>query len=49
VELLRSQAKDGLIDRGIGDHEAVNPKHVPVTSGAFYYGHVKLLAELAGL
>jgi len=49
VELLRSQAKEGLIDRGIGDHEAVNPKHVPVTSGAFYFGHVKLLAELAGL
>jgi alpha-L-rhamnosidase len=49
VELLRSQAGDGLIDHGIGDHEAVNPKHVPLTSGAFYYGHVKLLAELAGL
>jgi len=49
VKLLRSQAGDGLIDHGIGDHEAVNPKHVPVTSGAFYYGHVKLLAELAGL
>jgi alpha-L-rhamnosidase len=49
VEFLRSQAKEGLIDVGIGDHEAVNPKHVPVTSGAFYYGHVKLLAELAGL
>jgi alpha-L-rhamnosidase len=49
VEFLRGQAKDGLIDHGIGDHEAVNSKHVPVTSGAFYYGHVKLLAELAGL
>jgi len=49
VELLRSKAGDGLIDHGIGDHEAVNPKHVPLTSGAFYYGHVKLLAELAGL
>jgi len=49
VGLLRRVAGDGLIERGIGDHEAVNPKHVPVTSGAFYYGHVKLLAELAGL
>lgn len=49
ADLLHSRAKDGLIDWGIGDHEAVNPKHVPVTSGAFYYGHVKLLAELAGL
>jgi alpha-L-rhamnosidase len=49
VEFLRSQAKDGLIDHGIGDHEAVNPKHVPLTSAAFYYGHVKLLAELAGV
>jgi len=49
VEFLRNQAKDGLIDHGIGDHEAINPKHVPLTSGAFYYGHAKLLAELAGL
>jgi alpha-L-rhamnosidase len=49
VEFLHSQAKEGLIDPGIGDHEAVNPKHVPVTSGAFYYGHVKLLSQLAGL
>ena len=49
VEFLRSQAKDGLIDHGIGDHEAVNPKHVPLTSGTFYYGAVRLLAELAGL
>lgn len=49
VEFLRSQAKDGLIDRGIGDHEALNAKHVPLTSGAFYYGHVRLLGEIAGI
>ena len=49
VEFLRGQAKDGLIDHGIGDHEAVNPKHVPLTSAAFYYGHIRLLAELAGI
>jgi alpha-L-rhamnosidase len=49
AEFLREQAAGGLIDHGIGDHEAVNPKHVPLTSGAFYYGHVRLLAELAGL
>jgi alpha-L-rhamnosidase len=49
AEFLHSQAKDGLIDHGIGDHEAVNPKHVPLTSAAFYYGHLRLLAELAGI
>ena len=49
IEFLRSQAAGGLIDHGIGDHEAVNAKHVPLTSGAFYYGHVRLLCELARL
>jgi alpha-L-rhamnosidase len=49
VEFLHNQAENGLIDHGIGDHEAVNPKHVPLTSGAFYFGHVRLLAELSGL
>jgi alpha-L-rhamnosidase len=49
VDFLQRQSRDHLIDHGIGDHEAVNAKHVPLTSGAFYYHHVRLLAEFAGI
>jgi alpha-L-rhamnosidase len=47
VEFLRSQSKDFLIDHGIGDHVSVAPKHIPLTSGTFYYQHVKILALFA--
>lgn len=47
IGFLRTQSSDHLIDHGIGDHVALNAKHVPLTSGAFYYHHVQLLAEFA--
>jgi alpha-L-rhamnosidase len=47
VEFLKTQAKDNLIDHGIGDHVSIDEKHVPLTSGAFYFHHVRLLAEFA--
>ncbi|MBR9999878.1 MAG: family 78 glycoside hydrolase catalytic domain [Cyclobacteriaceae bacterium] len=49
IEFLRSQAKDNLIYHGISDHVSVDPKPEALTSGAFYYHHVKLLAEFAGI
>ncbi len=49
VEFLRSQSTDHLIGHDIGDHVAVNAKHVPLTAGAFYYHTVSLLAEFAAL
>jgi alpha-L-rhamnosidase len=49
VEFLRSQSTDHLIGHDIGDHVAVNAKHVPLTAGAFYYHNVRLLAEFAAL
>jgi alpha-L-rhamnosidase len=49
VEFLRGQSVDHLIYHDIGDHVAVNAKHIPLTSGAFYYHHVRLLAEFAQL
>jgi alpha-L-rhamnosidase len=49
VEFLRGQSVDHLIYHDIGDHVAVNAKHVPLTAGAFYYHHVRLLAEFAQL
>lgn len=47
VEFLRSQAENNLIYHGISDHVSVDPKPEALTSGAFYYHHVKLLAEFA--
>jgi len=47
VEFLRSQAEDHLIDRGISDHESLDPKPVALTGTAFYYHHVELLAKFA--
>ncbi len=47
IGFLRTQSADHLIYHGIGDHVALNAKHVPLTSGAFYYHHVQLLAEFA--
>jgi len=49
IEFLRSQSKDNLIYHGISDHVSVDPKPEALTSGAFYYHHVKLLAEFAGI
>jgi len=47
VEFLRSNAPDHIIDRGIGDHESIAPKLESLTGTAFYYHHIRLLAEFA--
>ncbi|MFC2124778.1 family 78 glycoside hydrolase catalytic domain [Bacteroidota bacterium] len=47
IEFLRTQAEDNLIYHGISDHVSVDPKPEALTSGAFYYHNVKLLAEIA--
>ncbi len=47
VEFLRSQSENNLIYHGISDHVSVDPKPEALTSGAFYYHHVKLLADFA--
>jgi alpha-L-rhamnosidase len=49
VAFLQSQAVNDSIGRGIGDHVAIDAKHVPLTSTAFYYHHVRLLTEFATL
>jgi len=49
VDFMKSVAADTLIDFGIGDHEAVDPKPVAFTSACFYYHNVKLLAQFAGI
>ncbi len=47
VALLRSLAKDGILDNGISDHESLVPKPRALSGTAFYYFNVKLLAQLA--
>lgn len=47
VALLRSLAKDGILDNGISDHESLAPKPRALSGTAFYYFNVKLLAQLA--
>lgn len=47
VELLRSVALDHLLDNGLGDHETLAPKELPVSGTAFYYLNVSLLARFA--
>lgn len=49
VDFLRSQAVDNLIYHGISDHVSIDPKPEALTSGAFYYHHVQLLVEFAGI
>jgi alpha-L-rhamnosidase len=47
IEFLEQQAKDNVIDRGLGDHETLAPKVIPLTSTAFYYHNVDMVARLA--
>lgn len=47
LNLLRSQARDGILDNGISDHESLVTKPRALTGTAFYYFNAKLLAQLA--
>jgi alpha-L-rhamnosidase len=49
IAFLQSQAMDNLFLWDIGDHEALDPKPEPLTASAFYYQHVKIAAEFAGI
>lgn len=52
VEFCRTYAKDGIIEimeTGLSDHESIDLRPVALTSTAFYYHHVKLLSEFAGI
>ena len=49
VDFLLSQAKENLMDHGIGDHVAIDSKHIGLTSSLALYHHVKLLAGFAAI
>jgi alpha-L-rhamnosidase len=47
VDLIKSRAKDHIIEVCISDHAGIAPKPVALTSTAFYYYNAKLCAEIA--
>jgi alpha-L-rhamnosidase len=49
IEFLKSQAKNNLFYWDISDHEALEPKPESFSASVFYYHHVLLAAEFAGL
>ena len=49
IEFLRTRADNHFIDIGISDHESIDPKPEALTSTAFYFHHVKLLADFAAI
>lgn len=49
ITFLESKAIDGLFHWDISDHVAIDPKPEAFSASAFYYHHVKLAAEFAGI
>ena len=49
ITFLQSKAVDGLFHWDISDHEALDPKPEAFTAAAFYYHHVLLATEFAGI
>ncbi len=49
VDFYHEQAPDHIIRVGISDHNVLEERPVPVTSTAFYYHHVRILADIAAL
>jgi alpha-L-rhamnosidase len=47
VALLRTKARDGILDNGISDHESLTPKPVALTGTAFYALNARLAAKMA--
>jgi len=49
IAFLRSQAKDNLFYWDIGDHEALDPKPESFSASIFYYHHLRLARDFAGI
>lgn len=49
INFLQSKTVSGLLYWGISDHESLDPKPEAFTSAAFYYHHLKLAEEFAGI
>jgi len=49
VDFYHRNVPEHIITLGISDHNVLEDRPVPVTSTAFYYHHVAILAEMAGI
>ncbi len=49
IEFLDSKAINGLFHWDISDHEALDPRPEAFTAAAFYYHHLDLAAQFAGI
>ncbi len=49
VDFYRQRTPGFLIMDGIGDHNSVDERPLPVTSTGFYYHHARILAKMAGI
>jgi alpha-L-rhamnosidase len=49
IEFIRQNAPDNTLGKGISDHESLAPKPTGITSTSFYYHHVLMLSEFAGI
>jgi alpha-L-rhamnosidase len=49
IEFLRRKSVNDLFDRDIGDHASLDAKPVALSASAFYYQHVCLAAQFAGI
>jgi alpha-L-rhamnosidase len=49
VKFLRDNAKNNLFYNDLGDHESLEPKSIALVASSFYYFHIKLIEEFAGI
>jgi len=49
VQFLTSKSQGDLYFIGLSDHEALDERPIALTASLFYYHHVKLFAEFAGI
>ena len=49
IQFMHSVTPSNIVERDISDHESLDPKPISLSATAFYYHHVKLLAEFAHL
>jgi len=49
VDFMYSVTPDYIVQKCISDHESIDPKPVALSATAFYYHHVIILSEFAGL
>jgi len=49
IKFLESSTKDNLFTTDLGDHESLDNRAIPLTASIFYYLHVKLMKEFAGI